>query len=251
VVSDALLTAAGAVRMPATELLERAWLDPRLPAAAGDGPPVPLAEAVALARQVLAEIEKAPAAPPPTEAPVGDRFACEGAVWAVTFAGRTVRLPASKGMQDLAVLLARPGHEVNCTELAGAVVEQADTGELIDAQARRRYEARIVELQGEHADAEEAHDRGRAEAVGLELDLLVDQLAAATGLHGRSRRTGGTAERSRTAVTWRIRAAIRRIEAVHPTLGAHLRVSVRTGTWCSYQPENVVEWQVIGNASTG
>jgi hypothetical protein len=250
--AETLRAAAGEVRMPATELLERAWLDPRLPAT-GDGPSVPLAEAVALARQVLADLETAPAAAPPAEPPAADRFAREGAVWAVTFAGRTARLPDSKGMQDLAVLLARPGREVHCTELVGAAVEQTDTGEVLDAQARRRYEARIVELQGELAEAEEAHDRGRAEAVGLELDLLVDQLAAATGLHGRSRRTGGTAERSRTAVTWRIRAAIRRIETLHPALGAHLRAAVRTGTWCSYQPENVVDWQVsaaVGSAST-
>jgi hypothetical protein len=248
-----LRAAAGEVRMPATELLERAWLDPRLPAA-GDGPPVPLAEAVALARQVLAELETAPAAAPAAEPPAVDRFAREGAVWAVTFAGRTVRLPDSKGMQDLATLLARPGREVHCTELVGAAVEQADTGEMLDAQARRRYEARIVELQGELAEAEEANDRGRADAVGLELDLLVDQLAASTGLHGRSRRTGGTAERARTAATWRIRAAIRRAAALHPALGAHLRSAVRTGTWCSYQPENAVEWQVsaaVGSESRG
>jgi hypothetical protein len=239
--------------MPATELLERAWLDPRLPSSA-DRPAVPLPEAVALAHQVLAETATAPPAEPAEEPPVADRFALEGAVWAVTFAGRTVRLPDSKGMQDLATLLARPGREVHCTELAGAAVEQTDTGEVLDAQARRRYEGRIVELQGELAEAEEANDRGRAEAVGMELDLLVDQLVAATGLHGRSRRSGGTAERARTAVTWRIRAAIRRADALHPALGAHLRRAVRTGTWCSYQPEDAVEWQVnpaVGSASTG
>jgi predicted ATPase len=249
--AETLRVAAGEARMPATELLERAWLDPRLPATA-DGPAVPLPEAVALAHQVLAETATAPPAEPADEPPVADRFALEGAVWAVTFAGRTVRLPDSKGMQDLATLLARPGREVHCTELVGAAVEQADTGEVLDAQARRRYEARIVELQGELAEAEEANDRGRAEAVGMELDLLVDQLVAATGLHGRSRKSGGTAERARTAVTWRIRAAIRRADALHPALGAHLRRAVRTGTWCSYQPEQAVEWEVnpaVGSAS--
>lgn len=71
----------------------------------------------------------------------------------------------------------------------------------------------------------------------------MEQLAAATGLGGRSRRTRGTAERARTAVTWRIRAAIRRVEELHPELGRHLRHAVRTGTWCSYQPEQAVSWR--------
>ena len=172
------------------------------------------------------------------------RFVLAGAIWTVSFAGRTVRLPDSKGLHDLAALLARPGREVHSTELLAAVVEQPDTGEVLDAPARHSYEARIVELQGELTEAEELGDRGRADAARLELDLLVDQLAAARGLGGRARRSGGTAERARTAVTWRIRSAIKRIDGVHPELGRHLRAAVRTGLWCSYQPEQPVAWRL-------
>jgi hypothetical protein len=87
-------------------------------------------------------------------------------------------------------------------------------------------------------------DRGRAEKAGLELDLLVEQLAAARGLGGRARRAGGTAERARTAVTWRIRTALRRIDEANPQLGRHLKAAVRTGLWCSYAPEQPVGWQL-------
>ena len=176
----------------------------------------------------------------------------EGSVWTVAFAGRAVRLPAAKGLTDLATLLARPGREVSCTELAGVAVEQPDTGEVLDEQARRQYEARIVELQDDLSEADAHGDRGRAEAANLELELLVEQLSVARGLGGRTRRSGGSAERARTAVTWRIRSAIKRIDAVHPDLGRHLRTAVRTGSWCSYQPEHPVAWELTpaGAAST-
>jgi hypothetical protein len=39
-------------------------------------------------------------------------------------------------------------------------------------------------------------------------------------------------------VTARIRDAIRHLEAVHPELGRHLARAVRTGTFCSYDPES-------------
>jgi hypothetical protein len=36
---------------------------------------------------------------------------------------------------------------------------------------------------------------------------------------------------------------VKRIDAVHPQLGRHLAAAVRTGTFCSYQPEEPVRWQ--------
>jgi hypothetical protein len=44
-------------------------------------------------------------------------------------------------------------------------------------------------------------------------------------------------------VTARIRDAIRRIEAVHPELGAHLSQAVATGIQCSYRGS--VRWIVL------
>ena len=64
------------------------------------------------------------------------------------------------------------------------------------------------------------------------------------GLGGRARKAGDHAERARSAVTWRIRSAITRIEAVHPALGRHLKNSVRTGTFCAYTPEERFDWHL-------
>ncbi|MBW0091333.1 hypothetical protein I4I73_18625 [Pseudonocardia sp. KRD-184] len=230
----ALREAAGTART--LTLYEWAWRD-RLP----DLTATPVRSATMPDRRIMASARRELAA---ITDPVPARFRLDGAVWSLSFAGRTARLPDAKGLHDLATLLSRPGREVRCTELLGAAVEQPDTGEVIDAQARRSYEARVRELQEDLTEAEGHGDRGRAEAARTELDLLVDQLTAAAGLGGRPRRSGGSTERARSAVTQRIRAALRRIDDVHPALGRHLRPAVRTGTWCCYGPEHDVGWEV-------
>ncbi|MET0324715.1 MAG: transcriptional regulator, partial [Ilumatobacteraceae bacterium] len=111
--------------------------------------------------------------------------------------------------------------------------------------ARREYEERIRELQHDVDDARADHDTSRAERAELELDALVEQLSDAFGLGGRARPTGSSAERARTAVTFRMRSAIRKLSEVHPELGRHLTNAVRTGTWCAYRPEHDVTWTVL------
>ena len=121
---------------------------------------------------------------------------------------------------------------------------QGDTGEVVDAAARAAYRRRLRELEEEARDADEAGDAGRSERIAVERDALVGQLAAAYGIGGRVRRTGSDAERARTTVTARIRAAVRRIAAAHPELGRHLETALHTGTLCVYQPERTPEWRL-------
>jgi predicted ATPase len=174
-----------------------------------------------------------------------NRWIREGAVWELSFEGRTVRLPHAKGLSDLAVLFQRPGHEVSASELMGSSVESGDLGPVVDATARRAYEQRIRELQVEMEEAESFGDLHRAEVARMELDQLIDVLTAATGLAGRDRRSGGSDERARSAVTRRIREAMRRVGDVHPALGEHLAGTVRTGRWCAYEPSNPRTWLVV------
>ena len=72
--------------------------------------------------------------------------------------------------------------------------------------------------------------------------VILDHLSGALGLGGRSRQLGSAAERARSAVTWRIRNAIRKIASAHPRLGRHLENAIRTGTFCVYEPETPVDW---------
>ena len=165
-----------------------------------------------------------------------------GDVRTLAFDGAPVQLAATKGLADLGRLIAAPGTEIHCLDLAEAGVEEHASGELIDERARREYEQRVRDLQQEIDEAERDHDLVRADRSRLELDAIVDHLTAALGLGGRARRHTDSTERARSAVTQRIRASIRRIEADHPALGAHLRASVQTGIYCRYQPERPTVW---------
>jgi hypothetical protein len=168
----------------------------------------------------------------------------EGATWAVTYAGTTRSLRDSKGLGDLAVLLARPGQEIHCLELVGGADVGSAAGPALDQQARRAYEHRIRDLQEDIDEARDLNDPARAERAEAELDALVQQLAEAFGLSGRSRVTGSAAERARSAVSWRIRAAIRHAAEVHPEFARHVQNAVRTGIWCAYRPESAVAWRI-------
>jgi hypothetical protein len=70
-------------------------------------------------------------------------------------------------------------------------------------------------------------------------------LARAVGLGGRGRRAAAHAERARVNVTRAIRAAVANLARVHPGLGRHLAVTVRTGRYCAYTPDPRVPiaWQ--------
>jgi len=63
---------------------------------------------------------------------------------------------------------------------------------------------------------------------------------------GKSRRARDPAERARKAVTWRVRNTITRIAASDAELGRHLRLSVRTGTFCVYDPAVPTRWNTRG-----
>ena len=86
--------------------------------------------------------------------------------------------------------------------------------------------------------------RGGAEKTREELNHLIDHLSKSTGLGGKSRKMGSTSEKARTAVTWRIRSAIKKIEKVLPPLGKHLTNAVQTGTYFAYCPEKEMYWQL-------
>jgi tetratricopeptide (TPR) repeat protein len=202
----------------------------------GDPPPLAAAASTPPAR------EQPLGSPPPSEA----AMICEGATWAVTYGGTTCRVRDSKGLRDLAVLLARPGDDIHSLELVGGADVGSGPGPALDDRARRAYERRIRDLQGDIDEARAANDLARADRAEEELDLLVQQLSEAFGLSGRTRATGSAAERARSAVGWRVRAALRHVAEVHPSLGRHLQNAVRTGTWCSYRPETAISWTIEG-----
>jgi hypothetical protein len=176
-----------------------------------------------------------------------NEFRRDGKVWTLVFAGRSAQLPDAKGLRDLAVLLAAPGQEVAAVELVTGGAQPAATlgaDPVLDERARSAYRARLAELDEELTEADARQDIECSARLAAERDALIDELARATGLRGRRRRLGDTAERARTTVTARIRDAIGRIERAHPELGRHLRTSIFTGTRCAYRPAETVRWYI-------
>ncbi len=193
-------------------------------------------------------------APPGDAAPDGppaDRFSRDGQVWTLSYAGRTVRMPAAKGLADLHVLLGLPGVEVPAVELldpqGGEVVRASKRfggDPVLDESARESYRQRLGELDELIERATRRHDDEQAARLDQERETLLDELRRATGIAGRPRRLGDEAERARKTVTARIRDTLRRLDEQHPELAEHLRASVSTGASCRYQPALEVDWRL-------
>lgn len=178
-------------------------------------------------------------------------FRREGEYWTVVFGGRTSRFKDSKGLRWLRVLLAAPGREFHVLDLASdnaagltpspsrenMPVTRAGQDEVLDRRARAAYVRRIAELEDDIADADADNDAGRARRLTEERDFVVGELAAATGLGGRSRAFAGESERARVSVTRAVRLAIEKIAQADTALGQHLTTTVTTGTFVSYRPD--------------
>jgi class 3 adenylate cyclase/AcrR family transcriptional regulator len=190
-------------------------------------------------------------------------FRRDGEYWTIGYRGLVVSLRDTKGLRDLGRLLGEPGREFHVLDLMAAGTGARSTspsraaeaglaiqgrGEpVIDQAARAHYQRRITELEQELEEAQERGDGEATAAAREELDALITALTAAYGLAGRPRRSPDPVERARKAVTRRIRNAMRRITRAHPRLGQHLAASIRTGEFCSYQPERAILWSVQAN----
>ena len=165
-------------------------------------------------------------------------LARDGEDWVLTAGGEQARLRDGRGLHYLRALLAAPGHDIPALDLAagGAGLAAAGTGPVLDAAARDAYRRRLSALAADLDAADRVGDHAAAERLEAERQALTAELRRAAGLAGRNRLASLEAERARVNVTRTLRAAIERIAPAAPGAAAHLRVSVRTGTACRYEP---------------
>lgn len=207
-------------------------------------PRMPPDQAVEVLRGLASEPSSTQVSMPASTQPAGpNEFRPDGDGWVLSYHGRTSRVRDTKGMATLARLLDRPDVEMAAVDLMDAAVIEQAADVVADLRARDAYRERVRELQSEIDEASDDNDPMRAERAQVELDRLVDELQAAYGLAGSERMTGSTAERARSAVRWRIRDTIKRIESMHPTMGAHLDRSISTGRFCVYRPAEPTSWR--------
>jgi tetratricopeptide (TPR) repeat protein len=195
----------------------------------------------------LRSAARADPSPPAGEPPVtsGCSFHRTGDSWEIDFARRAVRLSHTRGLSDLAFLLARPHQAVSVIELSADNPNLASGGRgapALDERARREIRARLHELDDMVAEAEANNDLERAAAARDARQELAEAVTRDLGLGGRSRQVDDPVERARKTVSTRIRRTIATVGRAHPELGRHLERSIDTGSWCAYRPAEPVDW---------
>ncbi len=194
-------------------------------------------------------------------------FRKEGQYWTVGYSGNPFRLKDTKGLGYLAHLLRHPAVEFHVLDLFGGIAGQREedesnqsahglprgdedletagihitglggAGEMLDDQAKVSYRRRLSELREELEEAKEFGNVDRAEQAEEEIDTLTRELSRAVGLGGRTRRAASGSERARQTITKTIKAVVERIAQSDATLAALLSRCIKTGTFCSYQPD--------------
>jgi uncharacterized membrane protein len=198
----------------------------------------------------------------------------EGEFWTIGYAGKSFCLKDSKGLGYLAHLLRHPAAEFHVLDLAGGIAGQGDddetsqsahgmprgtedleragihignlgdAGEMLDDQAKAAYRRRLSELREELEEAKERANVERAERAEQQIDALTRELSRAVGLRG-TRRVASASDRARQSIVKVIKSVLQRIGQNDTTLADILARCMRTGTFCSYQPDPVfpIVWE--------
>jgi non-specific serine/threonine protein kinase len=169
-------------------------------------------------------------------------------MWELAFAGSTVYVKHSKGMEYIAHLLRSPDQLVLSAQLFMAVTGEQGTlvvgsaGEVLDPAAFKQYRSRVEDLENQLDEAERNHDQGRKEAAETELDQLHEQVFSAAGLGGRNRNAHDDAEKIRKGVGIAIERAIASIQKYHPALADYLKLRIKRGRFLMFQGDGI-DWQ--------
>jgi hypothetical protein len=96
-------------------------------------------------------------------------------------------------------------------------------------------------------EAKEVGSVEHAEQAEQEIDALTSELSRAVGLGGRNRRAASASERARQSITKTIKAVLDRIAQSDATLGDVFARCIKTGNFCSYQPDPVfpIAWEFV------
>ena len=182
-------------------------------------------------------------------------FRREGEYWTVAYAGNQGRVRDARGLHLISLLLCAPGRDIPAAQLAvwpelpagpgtngrdlarelGLGIVSGGNGDDAqpDAHARAEYRARLEALRDEADEADRFNDPLRAARAREEMLAIAEHLGQ-PAVRARLQRDS---DRARLAVTKAIRYAIRKVERAHPPLGRILAATVKTGTFCRYEPD--------------
>lgn len=149
----------------------------------------------------------------------------------------TFVLPRMRGLTHLHTLISQPDTDHPALALAGGVLIEQGGIEVLDDESRRFLSARLSELETEIAFSDQPELREEHAAI-------TSYLAGGSGLSGRRRTAGSSAERARVAVRKAVVVALAKIAETDPWLGRHLRDRIHTGFECRYEsePDHPIHW---------
>ena len=171
-------------------------------------------------------------------------------------------------MRYLARLLEHPGRDFHALDLAqdrssgDGPVDQAQlirllpadlSGEglslagpadddVLDDTARRQYRAQIRYLRQQRDEIRSPGAEQRIAAIDTEITQIERALRSATDVRGRPRQFDSATDRSRKAVSNALHRSMKTIGEFHPHLHRHLKICVRIGTYCVYNPDPPTTW---------
>jgi hypothetical protein len=186
-------------------------------------------------------------------------FRREGTVWALTFDGRTVHVGDITGMGYIADLLRHPRSAIEAAvfgvpiqSYSGMPVGTDDERitkatalmpgiPMADAKAIKTVKVALAERLAQLTRAPKGSSELRTELED-EISKLRNYLSGVKGHRGKARISGGVAQRARSRVKHSIDRAREKITKQHPSLGRHLKDSIKTGTSIIYLPTEVPDW---------
>jgi hypothetical protein len=168
-----------------------------------------------------------------------------------------------KGFRHIEQLLARPGRELHVLHLMAAEERalapnpgvRADDGltaggvaglPVLDDEALAAYRRRLADVDEDIDEASRMNDPARQALAERDREYLVAEITRAVGIGGRHRTTSDVTERARTAVARSIRYSLSRLDDHLPALSEHLARHIRTGGFCSYEPDPIspLTWEL-------
>jgi hypothetical protein len=200
-------------------------------------------------------------------------FRKEVEIWRITFQGDSIALKDTKGLRYIAYLLSTPEKECHVFDLIAAVdgvpaeatndiysrmsqkqLEKEhnltssfleDAGDILDTQAKEEIQERLRGLNEDLAEAERNNDLGLMSKYKEEIESLKSYISQAYSTNkGRSRKAADPEDKARKAVYNSITRSLNKIKHDHPSLWRHLDNAIHTGVFCSYNPENGIDWSL-------
>ena len=145
--------------------------------------------------------------------------------WELEYGGQRAVVPDLAGLGHIAALVAAEGRPVHAVDLV-----ESD-------QAEATYRARLADVEAQLASP----DPVAAALARAERDFIRAELAVVAAGRPPAADVG---DRARRLVALRIRTCLDALDDLVPALAHHLRRSIRTGTFCLYEPPRPERWKM-------